>query len=100
MLKHGIVRNLQGHCRFNFMHGLIGAIKPVVELNLRPPAMLHGKKGFERIVWAFKHVLSNSVSWLFCDLASKTPTLREGQPVSLHPRLILCSTTVKADVYL
>jgi ribonuclease P/MRP protein subunit RPP40 len=41
----------------------------VVEINLRLPSMLHGKKGFERIVWAFKNVLNSSVSWLFCDLA-------------------------------
>lgn len=30
--------------------------------------MLHGKKGFERIVWAFKNVLNHSLAWLFCDL--------------------------------
>ncbi|KAL8980784.1 MAG: hypothetical protein Q9205_004237 [Flavoplaca limonia] len=33
--------------------------------------MLHGKKGFERIVWAFKNVLDNAVTWLFCDLEFK-----------------------------
>lgn len=32
--------------------------------------MLHGKKGFERIVWAFENVLNESVAWLFCDRAS------------------------------
>lgn len=41
----------------------------VVELNLRLPSMLHGKKGFERIVWAFENVLNESVAWLFCDQA-------------------------------
>lgn len=30
--------------------------------------MLHGKKGFERIVWAFNNVLNSSVTWLFYDL--------------------------------
>ena len=30
--------------------------------------MLHGKKGFERIVWAAKNVLNRSLTWLFCDL--------------------------------
>lgn len=34
--------------------------------------MLHGKKGFERIVWAFKNVLSNAVTWLFYDFDAKT----------------------------
>jgi len=39
----------------------------VIEINLRLPSMVHGKKGFERIVWAFKNVLDASVSWLFHD---------------------------------
>ena len=43
----------------------------VVELSLRSPSMLHGKKAFERVVWAFKHVLTRPVSWLFCDLDPK-----------------------------
>lgn len=38
-----------------------------IEINLRLPSMLHGKKGFERIVWAFKNVLNNAVTWLFYD---------------------------------
>ncbi|KAL1634955.1 hypothetical protein SLS56_002038 [Neofusicoccum ribis] len=41
-----------------------------VEMELRKPSMLHGKKGFERIVWAFKNVLDQSVTWLFHDLQS------------------------------
>jgi Ribonuclease P 40kDa (Rpp40) subunit len=40
----------------------------VVEVNLRQPSMLHGKKGFERLVWAAKNVLNRSVTWLFYDL--------------------------------
>lgn len=43
-------------------------ISLVVELNLRLPSMLHGKKGFERIVWTFKNVLTQSLTWLFVDL--------------------------------
>lgn len=38
-----------------------------IELNLRPPSMLHGKKGFERLRWACKNVLDQSVTWLFYD---------------------------------
>jgi len=49
----------------------------VVELNLRLPSMLHGKKGFERIVWAFANVLTQSMAWLFYDLED-TPGLNEG----------------------
>lgn len=39
-----------------------------IELNLRLPSMVRGKKGFERIVWAFKNVLNQSLTWLFVDL--------------------------------
>lgn len=40
----------------------------VVEIDLRLPSMLHGKKGFDRIEHAFKNVLTNPVTWLFHDL--------------------------------
>ena len=40
----------------------------LVEINLRQPSMLHGKKGFDRIVYAFKNVLNTPVTWLFCNL--------------------------------
>ncbi|OCK74639.1 hypothetical protein K432DRAFT_310335 [Lepidopterella palustris CBS 459.81] len=57
----------------------------VVEFNLRSPSMLHGKKGFERLVWACKNVLNNSITWLFHDLQasgdeSETPILKH-QPI-------------------
>ena len=42
-----------------------------IELNLRLPAMLHGKKGFERVVTAAKSVLNNSLVWLFADLSKQ-----------------------------
>ncbi|KAI0997862.1 hypothetical protein K3495_g10327 [Podosphaera aphanis] len=40
----------------------------IVEINLRSPSMQRGKKGFDRIVYAFTNVLNRPVSWLFCDL--------------------------------
>jgi ribonucleases P/MRP protein subunit RPP40 len=47
--------------------------------------MLHGKKGFERIVWAFKNVLNHSVAWLFHDLRPPTegitPPIDAFQPI-------------------
>jgi hypothetical protein len=43
----------------------------VVEINLRLPSMLHGKKGFDRVVYAFKNVLTTPVTWLFHDLGTK-----------------------------
>ena len=53
--------------------------------------MLHGKKGFERIVWAFKNVLNQSASWLFCDLASENGQMCDDAPLSSHqPQVIQC----------
>lgn len=40
----------------------------VVEINLRLPSMLHGKKGFDRIVYAAKNVLNKPLTWLFCNV--------------------------------
>lgn len=40
----------------------------VVEINLRLPSMLHGKKGFDRIVYAATEVLNKEVMWLFCNI--------------------------------
>jgi ribonuclease P/MRP protein subunit RPP40 len=48
--------------------------------------MLHGKRGFDRIVWAFRNVLNDSHEWLFCDLRSLTA---EGQYARLSGSLIL-----------
>ncbi|KAJ5640526.1 hypothetical protein N7528_000151 [Penicillium herquei] len=58
----------------------------VIELNLRLPSMLHGKKGFDKIVWAFQTVLNQSIAWLFCDLSEQT---NGGKPIQKHhPRWI------------
>lgn len=43
----------------------------LVEINLRLPSMLHGRKGFDRIVHACKTVLKEDVTWLFCNLEEK-----------------------------
>ncbi|CAD6587543.1 MAG: hypothetical protein ASARMPREDX12_002930 [Alectoria sarmentosa] len=59
-----------------------------VEINLRLPSMLHGKKGFERIVWAFKNVLNHSVTWLFYDFNSN----------SQHGKAIVISKSVVDEV--
>lgn len=53
-----------------------------MELNLRLPTMLHGKKVFERVVWAFDNVLNHSLAWLFCDLG---PTSSQGEGLTYHP---------------
>lgn len=53
----------------------------VVEINLRQPSMLHGKKGFDKIVYAFKNVLTEPVTWLFCDLVA---TSLSPDPLDAH----------------
>jgi ribonuclease P/MRP protein subunit RPP40 len=44
--------------------------------------MLHGKKGFDRIVYAFKNILTTPVTWLFHDLRASKLTLNPN--VKLH----------------
>ena len=55
-----------------------------IEINLRQPSMLHGKKGFERIVWACKNVLDHSVSWLFHDFQNSTFSDDNPDPLAKH----------------
>ncbi|KAJ5762372.1 uncharacterized protein N7511_005754 [Penicillium nucicola] len=63
----------------------------LVELNLRLPSMLHGKKGFERIVWAFTNVLTQQMAWLFYDLQSTPGTDQTTRPIyKLHPQMMTC----------
>ncbi|KAL2850873.1 ribonuclease P 40kDa subunit-domain-containing protein [Aspergillus pseudodeflectus] len=64
----------------------------LVELNLRLPSMLHGKKGFQRIEWAFKNVLTQRVAWLFFDLGTESAGVSEDD-LSLRgnsPEIISC----------
>lgn len=62
-----------------------------IEIDLRGPNMVHGKKGFERLAWACKNVLDRAVTWLFVDLTKKedmedgpikafAPTLKKVSP--------------------
>lgn len=44
------------------MHVFVG-----VEVNLRLPSMVSGRKGFTRLKWAFQNVLTDSMTWLFRD---------------------------------
>ena len=56
-----------------------------IELNLRLPSMVRGKKGFERVIWAFDNVLNHTVTWLFCDL--KTETKNQGSIAQHQPTM-------------
>ncbi|KAB8291280.1 hypothetical protein EYC80_009966 [Monilinia laxa] len=68
----------------------------IVEINLRLPSMLHGKKGFKRIEYAFKNVLTAPIAWLFCDLGA---TLLPSDPLSPHhPHKITCTPKVLSDI--
>ncbi|KAB8236312.1 ribonuclease P protein subunit p40 [Aspergillus alliaceus] len=64
----------------------------LVEINLRLPSMLHGKKGFERIAWAFKNVLDHSLAWLFYDLASESNGVSpdDSSLKGNHPHILDC----------
>lgn len=58
--------------------------------------MLHGKKGFERIVWACNNVLNQSVAWLFCDLDLEPESLSDdNMPIKAqHPQIITCDPII------
>lgn len=47
-----------------------------MSLDFNELSMRHGKKGFERIRWAFKNVLVHSICWLFQDLRDESPRLQ------------------------
>ncbi|CAJ2512680.1 Uu.00g007990.m01.CDS01 [Anthostomella pinea] len=65
-------------------HGVKGkrGLKPrwIVQFDLRSPSMLHGKKGFDRLVYACKNVFNKPTTWLFCNL-SQTP---DPDPLAQH----------------
>ncbi|KAL9101091.1 MAG: hypothetical protein Q9163_003606 [Psora crenata] len=54
-----------------------------IEIDLRQPSMLHGRKGFDRIAWACRNVLSGPVTWLFHDLLGE-PYSSATRPISQH----------------
>lgn len=54
--------------------------------------MVRGKSGFQRIIWAFRNVLNESLKWLFCDL--KRPNDGSG-PISIHQPIV---KEVKPDI--
>ncbi|PYH42119.1 ribonuclease P protein subunit p40 [Aspergillus saccharolyticus JOP 1030-1] len=68
----------------------------VIELNLRLPSMLHGKKGFKRIEWAFQNVLNQSVAWLFFDLSSDTNGIADADQTlkGNNPQILPCEPTL------
>ncbi|OAL21029.1 hypothetical protein AYO22_08313 [Fonsecaea multimorphosa] len=71
-------------------------VKLRYQVNLRLPSMLHGKKGFERLVWAAKHVLNQSLNWLFLDLNTDFGDVlnQNTTPLSIHHPTIHMLTPV------
>ncbi|KAF7194007.1 Ribonuclease P protein subunit p40 [Pseudocercospora fuligena] len=64
----------------------------LVEIDLRSPSMLSGKKGLERVKWAFQNVLYETKTWLVVDLkdpggvgegamADFQPSIRKVEPM-------------------
>lgn len=52
----------------------------VVEVDLKAQSMRKGKKGFERLRWAAREVLDESLAWLFCSRnASFAESVRDGR---------------------
>ncbi|KAF7562038.1 hypothetical protein G7046_g2083 [Stylonectria norvegica] len=45
----------------------------IVSYDLRAPSMLHGKKGFDRLVYACKNVFNQPRSWLFSNVGDPKP---------------------------
>ncbi|KAK3681518.1 hypothetical protein LTR37_020881 [Vermiconidia calcicola] len=94
-LSEGVLRLEVDKATFERM-GLDGSVIPSegrkhvkarysIELNLRLPSMVRGKKGFERIIWAFKNVLNQTATWLFYDLGGATDGT--GPIAAHHPEI-------------
>lgn len=73
-------------------HGVKGKRGPkprwIVQFDLRSPSMLHGKKGFDRLVYACKNVLNTPVTWLFHNLSKSKMHLR------IRHNVLTCLLTV------
>jgi len=66
----------------------------IIEFNLRNPSMLHGKKGFDRLIHACKTVLTEPVTWLFTDLGgidSATAPIERHFPVTSQCSVLISS---------
>ncbi|GKT83966.1 ribonuclease P 40kda subunit [Colletotrichum tofieldiae] len=82
-------------------HGVKGkrGLKPrwVVSYQLRDPSMLHGKKGFDRLVYACKNVLNTPVTWLFCNAATTAPS---ADPLDQYfPTRYTCEPALVSDMH-
>ncbi|GJC80507.1 ribonuclease P protein subunit p40 [Colletotrichum liriopes] len=82
-------------------HGVKGkrGLKPrwVVSYQLRDPSMLHGKKGFDRLIYACKNALNTPVTWLFCNAATTAPS---PDPLNQYfPTRYTCEPALVSDMH-
>ncbi|KIW06679.1 uncharacterized protein PV09_02384 [Verruconis gallopava] len=102
LLKDGILRLDVDKATYERC-GLVGVAAPHpgrkhvksrfrIDLDLKQASMQHGKKGFERIKWAFKTVLVESLAWLFVDLENED--VCSGPIAALHPQVVELRPTV------
>jgi ribonucleases P/MRP protein subunit RPP40 len=54
----------------------------LIEVNLKAPHMVHGKKGFGRVVRAAKEVLNRSLTWLVWE--GEGDKKEEAEPLAMH----------------
>ena len=72
----------QSHGSVKYASTILTASHAVVETNLRLPSMVRGKKGFERLLYACKHVLTESLTWLFHD-CNAAAAASSGGPIGM-----------------
>ncbi|KAF9873714.1 ribonuclease P 40kDa subunit [Colletotrichum karsti] len=80
-------------------HGVKGkrGLKPrwIVSYQLRDSSMFHGKKGFDRLLYACKNVFNTPATWLFCNATTTTPS---PDPLDqYHPTRYTCQPSVISD---
>ncbi|KAI9670528.1 MAG: hypothetical protein M1831_005748 [Alyxoria varia] len=73
-----------------------------IELDLRHPSMIRGKKLFDRMVYAFKNVLNQSLTWLFRDCRTKTSVkemnVDDAAPIEKHHPRWIASRPVESAI--
>ncbi|KAI9673808.1 MAG: hypothetical protein M1829_003926 [Trizodia sp. TS-e1964] len=79
------------------------SLKEDIDIDLRLPAMVHGKKGFQRLVWAAENVLTLPIQWIICnnggDMSSLSAALARHHPIETHadPRVSISPSLLEPD---
>jgi hypothetical protein len=77
-VEHSVPDGVRLTSLFRIIPSFLLISQTVVSFDLREPSMLHGKKGFDRLVYACQQVLTQPVTWLIINLdeSSKIDHLR------------------------